>query len=202
MLIDLTLRDFAESVAAKTSTPGGGSVSAYAAALGASLGIMAARYSEGPAAAEAARALEGLRDRFIGLVDRDTEAYSKVSTAYGLPKKTDEEKAKRRAAIQSALVDAADVPLQAMRSAVEALKALDPLSAECNRNLASDFAGGALLLKAGLDGCSWNVRINAAALTDPARRAALESECGRLLSEGSGRAEAVLAHAARLVAKS
>jgi len=202
MLIDLTLRDFAESVAAKTSTPGGGSVSAYAAALGASLGIMAARYSEGAPAAEAARALEGLKDRFIGLVDRDTEAYSKVSTAYGLPKKTDEDKAKRRAAIQSALVDAADVPLQAMRSAVEALKSLEPLSSGCNRNLASDLAGGALLLKSGLDGCSWNVRINAAALTDPARRAALESECGRLLSEGTARAEAVLAHAARLVAKS
>ena len=202
MLIDLTLRNFAESVAAKTSTPGGGSVSAYAAALGASLGIMAARYSEGAAAAEAAQALEGLKDRFIGLVDRDTEAYSKVSSAYGLPKKTDEEKAKRRATIQAALVEAAEVPLQAMRSSVEALEALTRLSPICNRNLSSDLAGAMLLLKAGLEGCSWNVRINAAGVTDSTRRSSLEVECGELLTKGRRHAETVMLDAGRLAGKS
>jgi glutamate formiminotransferase/formiminotetrahydrofolate cyclodeaminase len=199
MLADLTLRDFAAAVAAKTSTPGGGSVAAYASTLGAALGAMAARYSEGGASEGAAAALDGLRARFLLLVDRDTEAYSKVSAAYGLPKKTDAEKTARRAAIQGALVEAANIPLEGMRAAVEALKALEPLAGACNKNLASDLAGGALLLRAGLEGCAWNVRINATGLADAGKRQALDDEEGRLRAEGAQRAESVLASAARLV---
>ena len=202
MLVDLTLRDFVTAVAAKTSTPGGGSVAAYASTLGAALGAMAARYSEGGVSEAAAAALDGLRARFLLLVDRDTDAYSKVSAAYGLPKKTDDEKAARRAAIQAALVEAANIPLEGMRAAVEALRALEPLSGACNKNLASDLAGGALLLRAGLEGCGWNVRINAAGLSDPTRREALETEDGSLRAEGARLAESALASAARLVARS
>src|SRR5262245_28332423 len=109
MLADLSLRDFAAAVAAKTSTPGGGSVAAYASTLGSALGAMAARYSEGKPSEDASAALDGLRARFLSLVDRDTEAYSKVSAAYKLPKSTDAEKAVRRKAIQSALGEAATV---------------------------------------------------------------------------------------------
>jgi len=47
MLIDRTLADFAAETAARSPTPGGGSVSAYLGVLGAALGAMAARYSEG-----------------------------------------------------------------------------------------------------------------------------------------------------------
>ncbi|HTF57950.1 MAG TPA: cyclodeaminase/cyclohydrolase family protein [Planctomycetota bacterium] len=201
MLIEKTLRDFANSVAAKTSTPGGGSVAAYASALGAALGTMAARYSEGETAAKIVGSLETFKDRFLILVDRDTEAYSKVSAAYGLPKKTDVEKAARRAAVQAALLEAADVPLEGMRTGVEALSALEPLASSCNRNLASDLASGALLLRAGIEGCGWNVQINAAGLADHARRAELETEDSRLRADGARLSEAVLAQAARLVSR-
>lgn len=199
MLVDLTLRDFAAAVAAKTSTPGGGSVAAYAATLGSALGAMSARYSEGKPVEEAAAALDGLRARFLALVDRDTEAYSKVSAAYKLPKSTDAEKSARKMAIQAALGEAANVPLEGMRAAIEALKALEPMALHCNKNLASDLASGALLLRAGLEGCGWNVRINAAGLADPDRREDLDSEDARLRAEAARLAEAVLASAHRLV---
>ncbi len=201
MLVDMSLRDFASAVAAKTSTPGGGSVAAYASTLGAALGAMAARYSEGAASEGAAAALDGLRARFLLLVDRDTDAYSKVSAAYGLPKRTDDEKAARRAAIQAALVEAANVPLEGMRAGIDALKALEPLAMSCNKNLASDLASGAHLLRAGLEGCGWNVRINAAALADAARREDLDSEEARLRAECMRLTEAVLASAHRLVGR-
>lgn len=199
MLIDLSLRDFAASVAAKTSTPGGGSVSAYASTLGAALGAMAARYSEGSSSEKAAAELDGLRARFLRLVDRDTEAYSRVSAAYGLPKKTDDEKAARRKAIQAALNEAADVPLEGMRAGIEALKTLESMALTCNKNLVSDMAGGALLLRAGLEGCGWNVRINAAGLSDHDRREALDTEDGRLRAECARLTESMLASAARLL---
>jgi len=199
MLADMTLRDFAAAVAAKTSTPGGGSVSAYASTLGAALGAMAARYGEGAACETAAAELDGLRARFLRLVDRDTEAYSRVTAAYGLPKKTDDEKAARKKAIQAALNEAADVPLEGMRAVIEALKSLDTMALTCNKNLVSDMAGGALLLRAGLEGCGWNVRINAAGLSDPDRREALDSEDGRLRAECARLTESVLASASRLI---
>jgi glutamate formiminotransferase/formiminotetrahydrofolate cyclodeaminase len=201
MLVDLSLRDFSAAVAAKTSTPGGGSVAAFAATMGSALGAMAARYSEGPACAAAADSLDALRARFLQLVDRDTEAYSKVSAAYGMPKKTDEEKKARRAAVQAAVVDAANVPLEGMRAVIEALKALEPLAMSCNKNLASDLASGAHLLRAGLESCGWNVRINAASLADADLREDLDSEDARLRAECMQLTEAVLASAARLVAR-
>ena len=57
-LVDLPLKDFIQAVAAKTPTPGGGSVAAATAALGAALGVMVARYSKGEACAGAAADLE------------------------------------------------------------------------------------------------------------------------------------------------
>jgi formiminotetrahydrofolate cyclodeaminase len=86
-----------------------------------------------------------------------------------------------------------------MRAAIEGLRALEPLAGACNKNLASDLASGALLLRAGLEGCGWNVRINAAGLADAARREDLDSEDARLRAEAARLAEAVLATAHRLV---
>src|SRR5262245_51879358 len=98
MLRDTQLGDFIEAVAAKTPTPGGGSVSAAAASMGAALGIMTARYSDEPKAQEIAAALEGIKGKLVATIDRDAEAYSAVSKAYHLPKKTDDEKARRKEA--------------------------------------------------------------------------------------------------------
>jgi formiminotetrahydrofolate cyclodeaminase len=201
MLVDMSLRDFSAAVAAKTSTPGGGSVAAYASTLGTALGTMAIRYSDAPDCAQAIPALDALRARFILLVDRDTEAYSKVTAAYGLPKKTDEDKKARKAAIQAALVDAAKVPLEGMRAVIETLKTLEPLVVHCNKNLASDLASGAHLLRAGLEGCGWNVRINAASFADADLREDLDSEEARLRAECMQLTESILASAARLVSR-
>jgi len=46
MFAEMRLSDFLEKIAAKTPTPGGGSVSAAVGAMGAALGVMTARYSE------------------------------------------------------------------------------------------------------------------------------------------------------------
>ncbi|MBI4565292.1 MAG: cyclodeaminase/cyclohydrolase family protein [Planctomycetes bacterium] len=201
MLRDQTLKAFADAVAAKTAVPGGGSVSAYASTLGAALGIMAARYSEGSAALETSRRLEGISNELLALVDKDAEAYSVVSSAYGLPKGTEDEKTRRKDAIQRALVDAADVPLQGMRLGVQALEAVEAFADSCNKKLASDLAGVAILLKAGIEGCSWNVRINASGLSDPARRSGLIEECERTWTEAGRRADAILHHASGMMKK-
>lgn len=185
MLADTDLRHFVEKVAAKTPTPGGGSVSAAASAMGAALGIMAARYSAGPTCVEAAETLEGLRTEFLKLIDLDAEAYERVDAALGLPKETPEDKKRRRETLQSALREAADVPLQGMRLAVRALEALRHYAPNCNKNLVSDLGAAALMLDAGLLGCSLNVKTNTQSLADREVAGPLEQEAGQLVAQGS-----------------
>lgn len=182
MFADSRLKEFIEAVAAKTPTPGGGSVSAAVGALGAALGVMAARFSD---AQEPEHALDGLKGELLKLVDDDAEAYGQVNSAMALPKSTDEEKKRRKDALQNALGEAAEVPLKGMMFLVRALAALADLAPRCNKHLASDLTGAAYFLEAALLGCGENVKINAAALVDAVRRERLEKEHARLVAEGS-----------------
>jgi glutamate formiminotransferase/formiminotetrahydrofolate cyclodeaminase len=184
MLIDLTLAQFAEQTAARSPTPGGGSVAAYLGQLGAALGAMAARFTQGrkgfeahesALAAEIAR-LDALRGRLQQLVDDDAQSYDKVTAAYGLPKGTDAEKAARQPAIARALQDAMQAPLGTCRLAVEALGVLDGLRQHVNRNLASDVAVGAYALGACFRGAWINVLINLGGLRDEALTARVRAE--------------------------
>jgi glutamate formiminotransferase/formiminotetrahydrofolate cyclodeaminase len=184
MLIDLTLAQFAEQTAARSPTPGGGSVAAYVGALGAALGSMAASFTQGrkgfeaheaTLAAEIAR-LQTLRVRLAALVDEDAKSYDKVTAAFGLPKATEAEKAARRLAIEAATKDAMQTPLGTCRLAVEALAVLDGLAGHVNPNLASDVAVGAGALGACYRGAWVNVLINLSGLKDEALRAKVLAE--------------------------
>lgn len=181
MLAETRFSDLVEAVAAKTPTPGGGSVSAAVGALGAALGIMAARFSD---AGDVEAGLEPVKGEFLKLVDADAEAYGQVNSAMALPKGTDEEKSRRKAVVQNALSEAAEVPLRGMTLAARGLEVLAGLGARCNRHLVSDLAGAVYFLDAALTGCGENVKINAGSILDQARRGALEKEHARLAAEG------------------
>jgi formiminotetrahydrofolate cyclodeaminase len=197
MHADSRLSDFVEAVAAKTPTPGGGSVSAAVGAMGAALGVMTARFSDAP---EAANALDEVKNGLLPLVDADAEAYGQVSRTMALPKATDEEKKRRKEALQIALAEAAEVPLKGMMLALRGLKALSSLAPGCSRHLASDLAGAAQFLESALLGCGENVKINAASLVDKERRLRLEQERARMTAEAAGLKASVLRGAEKLYA--
>ncbi len=201
MLKDMKLSEFVDAVAAKTSVPGGGAVAAAASAMGAALGIMAAQYSEGPKAAESIGVLQKHKADLVSFIDADAEAYSKVSAAYGMPKKTDDEKAARKAAIQAALGGAADVPLRAMKASFAAMQAVASYLETVNKNLVSDFAGAILMCEAGLVGCGLNVKINAGLMSDAGRRAALEGEADKLEKDAAALKTSVLSSVQKMYAK-
>ena len=109
-LIDMNLSDFADETASESPAPGGGSISAYMGALGAALGTMVAnlsshkrgwdeRWEEFSDWAEKGKAYQV---ELIKLVDEDTNAFNKIMDAFSLPKKTEEEKIARQAAVQEA----------------------------------------------------------------------------------------------------
>jgi glutamate formiminotransferase/formiminotetrahydrofolate cyclodeaminase len=190
MLIDMTLSDFADEMAARTPTPGGGSACAYVAQLGAALGAMAARFTEGrkgfephaKALASEIALLDALRGGFAELVDADARAYEKVTAAFGMAKESDEEKAARRAAIQAALVEAMETPLSACRAAVSGLEVLAGLDDHVNPNLASDVAVGAHALSCAWRGAWVNVLVNLRGIRDEALREKTLAEGREMLS--------------------
>ena len=188
MFAEMKLSDFLEKIAAKTPTPGGGSVSAAVGAMGAALGVMTARYSD---ASDPEHALDEIKNEFLALVDSDAEAYGAVNSAMSLPKDSDDTKRRRKEALQIALGDASEVPLKGMMLAVRGLKALADLAPTCNKNLVSDLAGAATFLQSALTGCGENVKVNASSLTDKVRRARLEKEHERLVGEGRALAEKI-----------
>ena len=170
----MALADLLDAFASNDPVPGGGSASAIAGALGASLLLMVAAMQrtrsgtpeETADLAEAAARLRPLRDRLTLLADIDSDAYSLVVAAFKLPKASDEDKAARTAAIQAAARQATDVPLETMRACREVLRDATVVARNGNRNATSDIGVAVELLQAGVKGAGLNVDINLAGLKD------------------------------------
>lgn len=194
----LTDRPVADLLAAfrdSNPTPGGGSASALAGAVGASLLAMVAGLPKPRTATEedaerlaaARQRCTELSERLAALVDRDAEAYGLVVSAYRLPKGSSEENEARSARIQSALAAAIEAPLDVMRRSAEAVEQGAAVAAFGNRNAASDVQVGLELLGAAVRGARLNVEINLGSVKDAAYSKRVRDEVQRLAGEsGSG----------------
>ncbi len=169
-------RPFLDAVAEPTATPGGGSVAAFAAALGASLGRMVAglsRKKKSQAAyveplSEALAELDEAAQALTRAIDRDAEAYDAVMAAYKLPKAASEEERRREEAIDRATRRAAEVPLEVAERAAEICERLGQLEAISSASMRSDLAVGRLMAAAGARGALENVAINLDSIADAA----------------------------------
>jgi len=141
------LQELLDSVAAKTPAPGGGSVAAFAAAFGAGLVAMAARFSaDWPEAAGAAAQAETLRARAAPLAQADAAAYSVALAVLREPGGADPEE--RDARIGDALSHAAEVPLQIAEVAADIAALAADVVERGNPNLRGDAAAAAVLAEA------------------------------------------------------
>ena len=175
-LAELSVQSFVETVASDAPAPGGGSVAALEASIGAALTGMVAcltrgrkKYAEYAENAALVQTHAGkLQSRLMELMDQDSEAFNRVSLAFTLPKDTDEEKAARSAAIQEGLKGCTQTPLEMMRLSEEAISlAFDFLEKGYNRSSASDLGVAFLSLKSALQGAWLNVLINLSSIKDP-----------------------------------
>ena len=190
-LVKMTVKGFAEETSRESPAPGGGSVAAYMGALGAALGTMVAnlsshkpgwddRWEEFSRWADKGQALS---DELLVLVDEDTRAFNKIMEAFGLPKKTDEDKRLRSEAIQSATLFATQVPLQTMQAAFGAFELCQAMAEQGNPNSVSDAGVGALAARAAVLGAGLNVKINAASLKDRETADKMIAEAEQLIAE-------------------
>lgn len=190
---------FVGAVAAATATPGGGAVAALAGSLSAALAEMVSRLTLGKKSyaevettmnAVAAGAAD-LRQRLLTAIDEDVSAFDAVMEAYRLPKDDPE----RPAAIQTAMIQAADVPLNVARLAVEAMQLAEQVARQGNKNAASDAAVAALIGLAAVEGAALNVRVNAASFDDPALAARYQNDIAAMLERARAVREAAVAAA-------
>jgi formiminotetrahydrofolate cyclodeaminase len=186
---DLSVSDFLKALSSSSPTPGGGTASAIAGAMGASLLLMVASLEKTKTGSEeerllladARQALGPLCTRLVELADADSESFDQVIAAYRLPKGTDDEKAARAAVIQRALWRATEVPLETLRVCTDAVE-YGPVVARCgNPTAASDVGVGVRLLEAAAGGAEANVRINLKSIRDEALKGDAERNAARYL---------------------
>lgn len=172
MLTNQSIENFLDELASTSPTPGGGSVAALAGAMGAALTSMVCNLTIGKKKyAEVENEMNDVRQRsedlrrtFTALVDEDTQAFNNVMSAYALPKESDEQKAIRTAAIQSATKEAVLVPLKVMRRCIEGLGLAKTVAEKGNVNSVSDAGVSAIMLYGGLESAALNVQINLGSL--------------------------------------
>jgi len=176
--------DFLEQLASGAPTPGGGSASAYSAAMGAGLVAMVARLTVGKkkyaeveeAMQEVLAEAEDLRTKLTRAVDEDAASFEAIMAAFKLPKDTEQEKAARSQKIQEATLYASQVPLQTARDAVRVMELALQAARMGNSNAITDGASGAAMARAALTSAGSNVRINLSSLQDKAQADALMTE--------------------------
>ncbi len=192
-LVDLTVTGFAEETSRESPAPGGGTISAYMGALGASLGTMVANLSSHKPGwddrwkefSEWADKGQAIAKELLHLVDEDTEAFNRIMAAFGMPKKTDEDKAARSAAIQDATLYAAQVPLRTMKESMKVFEICRAMVLEGNPNSVSDAGVGVLAARAAVLGAGMNVKINAGSLKDRSVADALIAEANELIKKAN-----------------
>ena len=190
-LTSMSVKGFADETARESPAPGGGSVSAYMGALGASLATMVANLSAHKAGWDdrweefsrwADKGIE-LQAELLHLVDADTEAFNGIMAALSMPKGNDEEKRMRAEAIEQATENAAQVPLETMKCACKVFEVCRAMAIEGNPNSVTDAGVGALAARSAVLGAGLNVKINAAGLADKARAAELIAEAEKIAAE-------------------
>uniref|UniRef100_A0A8C9SYA7 Formimidoyltransferase-cyclodeaminase n=1 Tax=Scleropages formosus TaxID=113540 RepID=A0A8C9SYA7_SCLFO len=173
-LVSLPLQQFVRSVGARTAAPGGGSVSAAIAAMGAALGSMVGQMTYGKKQFES---LDSVMRRLIppfhqamnellAMVDEDSSAFNAYMDALKLPKSTTDEIKRREVAMQEGLKEAVGVPLSLAERINQLWPCLKELEVYGNVACRSDLQVAAKALEAAVFGAYYNVTINLKDITD------------------------------------
>ncbi len=191
-MLNQTCREFIDVLASREPVPGGGGASALAGAVGMALGSMVGELTVGKEKyaeydteiSELLFRSQELMRRFEELVDEDAKAFLPLSEAYRLPKSTPQEAEEREAAIQKALVAAAEAPLQIAENCLKALRVLDSFSLIGSRMAVSDAGTGAAICLAALKGARLNVLVNLRLMKDTEKRKELSDKIDAVTDSG------------------
>jgi len=173
-LVEKKVNEFTDVLSTDAPAPGGGSVAALCGALSGALSSMVAALTFSKKGYEDSFELmqqigvdaQKLKDEFLADVDRDTAAFNKVMDTWRLPKKTDDEKQARAAAIEEATKEATLVPFDVLKRAEKAAELARKVVEKGNTNSISDAGVAAMTARTAAEGAYLNVRINLPGISD------------------------------------
>ena len=206
-LVSMDLESFADLTASESMAPGGGSISAYFGALGASLTTMVANLSAnkrgwdgqvGYYGKEAEKGQE-LKVKLLELVDKDTVAFNKIIEAVRLPKASDSEKKIRSIAITEATKFAILTPLEVMESSLKIMDLAEEMANKGNQNSISDAGVAAIGALAAVEGAYLNVMINCKDFEDGLFKSDVVEKAKKILENARQRKDEILFIVTRVV---
>ena len=173
-LVKKTLTDFCDELSTDSPAPGGGSVAALCSAMSGALSAMVSNLTFSKKGYEKvweeAKKLseigQNIKERSLIAIDSDTQAFYDMMDAARLPKKTDEDKKNRNAAIQETTKKAIMVPLETLEIALEAVELAAKIAKIGNTNALSDAGVAAITANAAAKSAYLNVKINMGSIED------------------------------------
>ena len=166
-----SIRQFVMQAASAEPTPGGGSVAALVAALGAAMTAMVGNLSQGekfsaaePQISTALQVMTKLIKQSEELLAQDIASFNDYMSTLKLKAVSEEQKLAKQQALQAATVQALLVPLQLMLVCKDGLLQAHSIAAIANKNVISDLGISAILLEASAQSALLTIEINIAAL--------------------------------------
>ncbi len=192
---DLSVKSFAQELAAKVSVPGGGGASALVGALAAALGSMVGNFTLGkkkyadvePDIIVLMEKAENLRNELLACIDKDAEGFEPLSRAYGLPK----DAPGRDETLEKCLHDAAAVPMEIAELSCKVIELSEEFAAKGSKLMISDAGCSAVFAWSALYGAALNVRVNTKLMKDREYAAGLDKRIDSLMEEYWKRADKV-----------
>ena len=191
------LRRYLDDAAAARPAPGGGSVTAVAAALASTMASMAAGFTAGkekfkavePEINEHLARLAEIRKALLDAAHEDMAAYQGIMAAWRLPRETDEQEEARRRAIREATRVSLEVVGEVLGLAGEVVRIARRLVEIANPNLLSDVGVAAELGLGAVRAARVNVAVNLAGYDDPEHAAQVRTEADAAVAEAQRLAE-------------
>lgn len=205
----LSLREFTHLLSSKQPVPGGGGGAAMCGALGIALGNMVMNLTIGKkkyARTEAEflkllRRSDVLMQKMYSFINEDAAAFEPLSKAYALPNNTPEEKARRSAIMEDALLGACRVPLDIMRTCADAISIIEIVAHKGNPMALSDAGAGAQLCMCAMEAASLNIYINAASMRNQETADSLAAQADSLIADNKQRAQRISSYVQERIRK-
>ena len=190
-LRELSVSQFVDETASKSSVPGGGSVSALVGALGAALMEMVANLTIGKEkyadVQEEMRLLsvagERLHEQLLDGIKKDSESFNGYMKALKLPKNTEEEQRLRSEALQQGLKESTEAPLAIAEAASKIFPMAETVIQKGNRMAVSDGLTATMLARTAVIGALFNVKINLSSIKDKRYVSEIEKKVEKLERE-------------------
>ncbi len=179
-----TLSDFVDELSRNSFAPGGGSVSALAGSLGASLISMVANLTHDKKIFfdlkkemnKVGLEIQSLKDDLLLLVDEDTKAYNEVLATSRLSASSEKELMQKKKLIFEANQYAINVPFKVMSLSLKVLELGKNLVTKGNPSSVSDVGVASEVALAATRGAAMNVLINLINIENSKDRALKEKE--------------------------